>query len=304
MLLRSTTSLTPFDSMTSSPAASASQNSMKYEFPEQPPPRTPMRRPTWGVPRPVSNSFTLSAATGVSAISFRAPFARSLQAPARAGALRIYRSECSSTWTSAGRGVRRAPSRAPLEPATRAGSRSPPRWCAAPHQLLLELLLAADVLARLVELGREERAQLRHGFRPAVGLPPALERLARLLERDAEPVQQVDPAHALDRLGVIEPEPAARSRRRLEQPPLLVKVDCAHGLARLASQVADAQIVRAVPVYGSDVVVVGHTLTHGLESTWNLLHWMSMGNGEGCCVFQGGEGFTGMGPGTSRLLTK
>src|ERR1051325_1344102 len=57
------------------------------------------------------------------------------------------------------------------------------------HQLLLELLLAADVLARLVELGREERAQLRHGFRPTVGLPPALERLARLLERDAEPVK-------------------------------------------------------------------------------------------------------------------
>src|SRR5205823_9417432 len=49
-------------------------------------------------------------------------------------------------------------------------------------QLLLQALLATNVLARLLELGAEERAQLFHGFRATVGSPPALERLAGILK--------------------------------------------------------------------------------------------------------------------------
>src|SRR5882672_7638476 len=83
------------------------------------------------------------------------------------------------------------------------------------EQLALQLLVPADVLARLLQLGREQSAQVLHRFGTAIGLPPTVQRLDGLVQRDAKPVQEVDPPYPIDRLGMVEPEPARRPRRRL-----------------------------------------------------------------------------------------
>jgi hypothetical protein len=109
-------------------------------------------------------------------------------------------------------------------------------------QLLLELLLAPDVLLRLLELGTEQRAQLFHRLGAMVRLPPALEHLLRLVEREPEAVQEVDPAHPVDHGRVVEPEAAARARGRLDQPQLLVEMDRADGLPRQSGDIADSEV--------------------------------------------------------------
>src|SRR5437867_12272440 len=78
-------------------------------------------------------------------------------------------------------------------------------------QLALELLVTLDRLASFLELAPEERPQIVHRRRTQVGAPPSLDEVADLLQREPEPMQQVDPPHALDRTLMVEAEAPARA---------------------------------------------------------------------------------------------
>src|ERR1041385_3720433 len=253
-----------------------------------------------GVPRPVSSSFTLSAATGVSEIIVDAPFCMSFVRPSappaegavRVSALRVLFHVHQCRAHDAARSVTCAleardqcrlaldavvvrAGHAAVHRARLAADAARVQVGEAVDQLLFELLLAPDVVARLLEFGIEQRAQLVHGLGAAGRVPPALEHLLRVVQRRAEPVQEVDPAHALDHRRVVEPEAAARARRRLDEPQLLIEMDRTHGLARLPGEIADANVL------GSGSVVslrCRHTLTQRLESGRKLMVWMGLRN--------------------------
>src|SRR5262249_47417688 len=105
-------------------------------------------------------------------------------------------------------------------------------------------------------------------FRTEPGAPPAAQQLAHVVEREAQPMELIDPAQPLHRARLVEAEPAARARGRLQQPQLLIEMDRADGLAGLRSQIADAEEMGAVIVAGRTRT---HTLTFRLESGWKVL---------------------------------
>src|SRR6266536_5630821 len=141
-------------------------------------------------------------------------------------------------------------------------------------QLLLEALVEADRLARRSELALEDLPQPGHGRGPEVGTPPALEQFAHVVEREAQVVEQVDPAQPVHRRGLEQPETPARARGGLKQAHRLVEVKRPDRLARQAGHVPDAEQMRSL------TLVVNHliTLTLALDSAWNLHDSMRLVN--------------------------
>src|SRR5262249_29095432 len=109
------------------------------------------------------------------------------------------------------------------------------------EQLALQPLMPRDRFARLLELALEQRAQLGHRLRADAGPPPRRDHLAHLVQREAQRVEEVDPAQPVDGARLVEAEAAARAGGRLEQAQLLIEMNRASRLAGLTRQVSDAE---------------------------------------------------------------
>ena len=76
-------------------------------------------------------------------------------------------------------------------------------------------------------------------------------------------MEQVDPAHPLDRRVLVEAKAAARARRRVEQTELLVEMDRPDRLPSHAGEIPDPeQLTGGLPRHGKEAL---QTLTFRLD---------------------------------------
>ena len=108
-------------------------------------------------------------------------------------------------------------------------------------EVALELQKLLHLLARRSESLAKHLAHALHRHRGRLGLLDRREQVLDLRQREPHVLQLGDPVHACDLVGAVQAEPTVGPHRR-QQPHLLVEPKGTHGLAGLASELADLEV--------------------------------------------------------------